>query len=166
MHLPSSNRHARQRDTADSTCKCTVPAPDGRACSCAFHSTYRTITDAGQRPSAPHRCHRHSARTRRAPAHARARQHAPAPRNARLQQHGCSPNLMPLTVTACPRARSDLTCLSGSMAALRAPCALPCVAMLVGSCGRAGTRGSRLQGSGMHRVSKSDKCRVISVLTP
>ena len=73
------------------------------------------------------------------------------------QQHGCSPNLMPLTVTACPRARSDLTCLSGSMAALRAPCALPCVAMLVGSCGRAGTRGSRLQGSGMYRVSKSDE---------
>ena len=71
------------------------------------------------------------------------------------QQHGCSPNLMPLTVTACPRARSDLTCLSGSMAALRAPCALPCVAMLVGSCGCAGTRGSRLQGSGMYRVSKS-----------
>ena len=73
------------------------------------------------------------------------------------QQHGCSPNLMPLTVTACPRARSDLTCLSGSTAALRAPCALPCVAMLVGSCGRAGTRGSRLQGSGMYRVSKSDE---------
>ena len=73
------------------------------------------------------------------------------------QQHGCSLILMPLTVTACPRARSDLTCLSGSMAALRAPCALPCVAMLVGSCGRAGTRGSRLQGSGMYRVSKSDE---------
>ena len=44
------------------------------------------------------------------------------------QQHGCSLILMPLTVTACPRARSDLTCLSGSTAALRASCALPCVA--------------------------------------